>query len=77
MIMSAPTASRGSSISQHLRAIKETLRDLISDAKYVWDRETNYARGLKSDVTRAATTQDKAEVKQLNEIDAWIVTDAY
>ena len=35
-IMSTPTTSRGSSISQYFRAIKKIIQDETSGARYVW-----------------------------------------
>ena len=64
MIMSAPPASRGSSISQHLRAIKEILRDLISDAKYVQSHETHYIGGLRLGI--AGLQQSKIRLRSNN-----------
>jgi hypothetical protein len=47
-----PTStSWASSISQHIRAAKETLRDAIFDAKYVWSCQIRRAKGLKFEAT--------------------------
>jgi hypothetical protein len=81
--LSQPTpASRGSSISQHLRATKKILRDVISDAKYVWSAKGGGPpnaprRRTDTQACRTAATLDSAEVQYTNEMDAWIATDAY
>ena len=45
-IMSTPTASQVSSISQHLRAAKNILQDAIFGAGYVWCSGTRRVGGL-------------------------------
>lgn len=64
-IMSAPAASRGSSISHHLRATKEILRDAIFNAKYVHSGEVNRIR-TKIRASRVAVIPDKTAVRPTN-----------
>ena len=46
IIIPSPTAGQGSSISQHLRAIKEILRGVVPNAKYIWSVEIRRVGGL-------------------------------
>jgi len=48
LIMSSLTASQGSSISQHLRATKGVVQDVIFDAKYIWSIKICRVGGLSS-----------------------------
>ena len=44
--MPSPTAGQGSSISQHLCAIKEILQGVVPNAKYIWSVEIRRIGGL-------------------------------
>jgi hypothetical protein len=51
MTMSTPTTSWASSVSWHLRAAKEVLRDAILNPRYVWNCEICRVKRLKSEGT--------------------------
>ena len=72
--MSNLTTGRGPDISQHLSATQKVLQDGL-DAKYVWGIDIP-RRGADTSDCRIAPTLDAAEVKRINEMDAWIATDA-
>jgi len=46
IIMPSPTAGQGSSISQHLRAIKDILQGVVPNAKYTRSVEIRRVGGL-------------------------------
>ena len=50
-IMSTPTTSQGSSISQHLRATRNVLQCAVFGAKYVWSHLFRPVGGLKIELT--------------------------
>ena len=74
--MSAPAStSRGSSISQHLCAIKGILQDATSDPKYVRSGQDKLCGMANVRISSVAnTTLYRAEVGPTNKINLWAVT---
>jgi len=74
--MSTLTSGRGSSISQHLHAMKKILQNMVYDARYVRGSEVPCAR-TDVRVCRTSVAPDKAEVTQTSGTHVWVVTDVY
>ena len=74
-IMPVPaTTSLGSSISQHLRAIKRLLQDMACGIKYVWNGQNASRQVTEIRARSIANTLDETEVGPTNETDIRAVT---
>ena len=75
-VMSTLAPGRGTSISKHLCVLKRVLQNTDYNARYVQGGEVSCVR-TKIRACRTSVTPDKAEVRQANEADEWIATDAF
>ena len=75
--MPNPIAGRDYPISQHLRATRKILQDVIFNAKCVWSVSMSHQRTYTHACRIAATPVDAAEVERTNQTDVWIVADIW